>query len=483
MNGMKNKIIGVLLVTLIFAPGCKKWLDVKPKTIVEENQLFTTEKGFEDAMYGVYTIMANASLYGDQLTMSFLDVLAQQYDCSTRPTHIFYQASLYNYADATVKTRIAGVWDSMYNAIINVNNVLLNIDGKKGLFQSGNYELVKGEAIGLRAFMHFDLLRMFGGAYATHPSQAAIPYVTTVSGGVTPLSTVSQILDSVIADLTTASGLLSGYKNIDANFAFETPNSQNDWLNRRQSHFNYWAAEATLARVYLYKGDKQQALLHATNLINSNMFTFETTTRVANYLDKTFIPEQIFALSKFNLRPQVQTYFHTPAGTISSNGDLDSRLTNDYGSGGVVDQLYEITSGGVTDIRYANLWQLSGNTYFCSKYWQDAPRQEFVNLVPLLRLPEMYYIAAECSDPATATDYLNVVRKQRGVNDLPAGLDAAAIQNEILKEYQREFYAEGQMFYYYKRLNISQIRFTTIPGSDKVYIFPLPDAELQYRGN
>jgi len=476
---MKKEIIGLLLLTLVVAPGCKKWLDVKPRTIVEQSQLLTSEIGFEDAMYGAYTVMSNASLYGDQLTMSFLDVLAQQYDCQGNPLHSFYQASLYNYTDAGVKARIKNVWDSMYNAIANVNNVLLNIDGKKDVFTPGNYELVKGEGLGLRAFMHFDLLRMFGGAYVNHASQAAIPYVTTVSGGVTPLSSVREVVDKVIKDLTDASGLLAGYKNIDPGYTRGTI-LQNDWLNNRQSHFNYWAVEATLARAYLYKGDKQNALQHALNVIHSGMFNFETSDRLTNFNDRTFIPEQVFALSKFNLRPQVATYFQTPAGVINSLQNV--QLTNTYGNGGVVDQIYEITTGGVTDIRYARLWQLSGNVYFNSKFWQDGAFADFVNLVPLIRLPEMYYIAAECSDPATATGYLNTVREQRGLSDLAGGLDAAAIQNEILKEYQKEFYAEGQMFYYYKRLNVSQIRFSGIPGSDNIYILPLPDGESQYRG-
>ncbi len=478
---MKKEIIAFLLLTLIFISGCKKWLDAKPKTAVEQSQLFTSEQGFEDAMYGVYTVMSNSSLYGDQLTMSFMDVLAQNYSCQTVPGNSFYQAAIYNYTDAGVKTRITNIWDSMYNAITNVNNILLNIDAKKNLFQPGNYELIKGEALGLRAFMHFDLLRIFGGSYASHASRNAIPYVTTVSGGVTPLSTVSGILDSVIADLTAASGLLSGYKAIDVNFPVDNVTLQNDWLNRRQSHFNYWAAEAALARVYLYKGDKQNALVHATNVINSGLFSFETSDRISNYHDYTFIPEQIFSLSKFNLLTQVNTYFKTPSGTV--NTGVSVQLTNTYGGGGIVDQIYEIASGGVTDVRYARLWQLSGNVYFDTKYWQEASNQAFNNLVPLMRLPEMYYIAAECSDPAAATGYLNTVREHRGLSDLPAGLDAPTVQNEIFKEYGKEFYAEGQLFYYYKRLDKSQIRFLATQASDNIYILPLPDAELQYRGN
>lgn len=476
---MRKEIIGLLLLTLVVATGCKKWLDVKPRTTVEQSELLATENGFEDAMYGVYTVMSGASLYGDQLTMSFLDVLAQQYNCQTNPSHSFYQTAVYNYADGGVKSRIRNIWDSMYRAIGNVNNILANIDAKKAVFRPGNYELVKGEALGLRAFIHFDLLRMFGGSYPDHASQAAIPYVTVVSGGVTPLSTVSEVLDKVIRDLTDASQLLAGYKNIDPNYT-QADLLENDWLNNRQNHFNYWAAEATLARAYLYKGDKQHALQHALQVISSGMFKFETGDRLSALNDRTFIPEQVFALSKFNLRPQVFTYFQTPAGAV--NIGQDQQLTNTYGNGGVVDQIYEITMGGVTDIRYARLWQLSGNVYFCSKYWQDGTSSLFVNLVPLIRLPEMYYIAAECSDPATAIGYLNTVREQRGLSDLAAGSDEAAVQTEILKEYQKEFYAEGQMFYYYKRLNLSQIRFSGIPGSDNIYILPLPDEELQYRG-
>lgn len=473
------KIIIVLFAVLTVASGCKKWLDAKPRTVVEAGQLFRTEKGFQDAMYGVYTTMANQTLYGEQLTMSFLDVLAQQYNPQTNPSHTFYQAAMYNYDDGAVRARKDSIWTKMYFAITNLNNILINIEGKKDLFQPGNYELIKGEAIGLRAFMHFDLLRLFGTSYAVNPSKPAIPYVKTVSGGVTPLSTVNGVLDSVIADLTTAAQLLSGYKNVNYNY-FEPENQlQNTWLNHRQAHFNYWAAEATLARIYLYKGDKQNALIHAQNVINAGFFDFQAPDRISNLKDYTFIPEQIFALSKFDIRPLENMYFRVTTGGVNAGGNI--QLTNSYGNGGVVDQIYEITTGGVSDIRYARLWQLNGSIYFPVKWWQESGNPNYNNWVPLVRLPEMYYIAAECSDPATAITYLNAVRSKRGIADLPSGLDAAAIQQELQKEYQKEFYAEGQLFYYYKRVNSSTIRFSVIPPSERVYVLPLPDAELQYR--
>lgn len=476
----KEKLILIyIVVTALLGAGCNKWLDVRPKTQVEANQLFTSEKGFEDAMYGVYTIMAGSSLYGDQLTMSFLDVLAQRYDCSSS-SHNYHQASLYNYENASVKGRIAQVWDTMYHAVVNLNNVLRHIDDQRGVFQPGNYELVKGEALGLRAFLHFDLLRMFGPSYISGPNKPAIPYVTTVSGGVTPFSTVNVVLDSIISELRTASALLNGYKNINYDYSSAENRLQNGWLNRRQNHFNYWAAEAALARVYLYKGDKANALIHAENVIHSGLFPFQDPARISNLQDRTFIPEQVFALSKFNLRPQVALYFQT-SGTVSVNASL--QLTNKFGNTEAIGQLFEVASGGITDIRYARLWELSGPIYFCTKYWQVSGNPIYNNIVPLIRIPELYYIAAECSGGANAISYLNEVRARRGLQALPNGLDATAIQNEIFKEYQKEFYAEGQLFYYYKRLQLPQIRFTTIPASDNIYIIPLPDAERLYRDN
>ena len=70
----------------------------------------------------------------------------------------------------------------------------------------------------------------------------------------------------------------------------------------------------------------------------------------------------------------------------------------------------------------------------------------------LIRLAEMYYVLAECAaDAQTAAGYLNAVREARGVD--PTGLTEATRLNEIEKEYRKEFYGEGQLFFLYKRLD------------------------------
>ncbi|PUZ29981.1 SusD family protein [Chitinophaga costaii] len=471
--------------------GCKKWLDVGSKTDVVQTDMFSNEQGFMDAMSGVYYTMAGNALYGDKLSMSFLDVLAHCYDIkSSKYTNYEYNldyGSNTYYLDATPQAIIKNVWDTMYYAIANDNNILANIDAQQAVFNDNNYKLMKGEALGLRAFMHFDLLRMFGPSYLTEPHTKSIPYVTKFSGKiVTPLYTVAAVTDSVIKDLLQAEQLLQDDD-------LQTQSVDNSWINNRKCHFNKLAVEATLARVYLYRGDKDQALQHALNVINSGRLRFVTATEMqisqqGAKADYSYSVEQIFSLYKDNIQDMVLHHFSFSG----FNNSVPSQLTNQHApddNGGYVELLYETSSGGATDIRYLYGWSpyyTSGSAYwYISKYTQTYAKEQ--KLVPLIRLPEMYYIAAECStDPVAALGYLNTVRTARAIKALPDGLTAADFQQEIFKEYQKEFIAEGQLFYYYKRRNESYIvdnnQTAQLPTSRAMYVFPLPADEISVGG-
>lgn len=63
---MKYMYIGFLAVVLLFS-GCDNWLDVRPETEVNEDDMFDTEQGFMDALYGVYVNLGQNDLYGGSL--------------------------------------------------------------------------------------------------------------------------------------------------------------------------------------------------------------------------------------------------------------------------------------------------------------------------------------------------------------------------------------------------------------------------------
>ena len=66
---------------------------------------------------------------------------------------------------------------------------------------------------------------------------------------------------------------------------------------------------------------------------------------------------------------------------------------------------------------------------------------------------------------------------------LSEDLTAEQIQNEIYKEYRKEFIGEhGELFFYYKRLNISEIKGTATRGSKNVYVLPIPSNDQEFGG-
>ena len=102
--------------------------------------------------------------------------------------------------------------------------------------------------------------------------------------------------------------------------------------------------------------------------------------------------------------------------------------------------------------------------------------------MPLVRLPEMYLIRSEVeyrngnTDNAKATlNQLRVARNLPALNELPEDFYL-----ELIREYRREFLAEGQLFFLYKRLNRNTILYADIDAvAEKVYTFPIPITETE----
>ena len=198
----------LLLVTIISVfTGCDSWLDVSPKTEVKETDLFSKESGFKTALLGVYIEMVSSNLYGGNLTMSFMDVLAQYYSITSEES-TYMPMTIYDYGHADVKPTVSQIWSNMYSIIANLNNLLWNMDQHKELFTADNYNIIKGEALGLRAYLHFDLLRMYAPSYVLGGDALAIPYVNEVTNVPFAQKTVKQVAETCIQDLLEAEALL-----------------------------------------------------------------------------------------------------------------------------------------------------------------------------------------------------------------------------------------------------------------------------------
>jgi hypothetical protein len=468
-------IIGMLSNVAIFS-GCKDFLDVEPKTNLSEGQLFTSEVGFQQALSGVYGQLASKSLYGDNLTMGFVSALAQNYATLNSNADVaLQQTQALNFASAEVAGYTNAIWSASYSAIAAANKIIANTESNRSVLSDHSYALLRGEALALRAFLHFDLLRMFGPEYTAGANLKAIPYKKDVNENAVMPSTTAEVVQFALADLKQAEELL----------LTADPIVTSD-LRSRRNKLNYYGVKAMEARIKLYSGDKAGAAAAASVVVNSAKYTFVTQAEagaVSSGLlvrDRLYFNEQVFMIRVRDILPTAQRYFRF-RGAV---GQTLTRTSANFAT------LYETSSGGGTDFRYLYRLEQDGGSLFPSKFWQTSTATTTITdnvldqYVPGIRLAEMYYILAETAEtPAIGVGYLNAVRQNRGLSSLAANITASNLTAAIAKEYQKEFYAEGQLFFYYKRTKTLRMQFRNINMAPEQYVLPIPVAELQFNPN
>lgn len=478
-----NYTISILIMGVLVMSGCQKFLDVTPRATVSDEKLFQDESGFEQAMNGVYHAISSQTLYGDNLTLGYLSALAKNYTIANT-SHRFFRTNTFNYEN---EGRIANIWNSTYSAIAALNNILSQIDKRKNIFSGDNYAIIKGEALALRAFLHFDLFRLYGQRYQSNPDAKAIPYRTAYTLKVKAAHTSRQVIDSALNDLSLAEALL----------AVDPIRTQQDIY--RKYRMNYYAVLGLKARIYNLTGEAANAVKYANMVIDSNLFPFIEQSAISatspGRKDRLFTPELVFALRVKDIGNWADG--STGTSTIyfrySISGLLNYTLTTTEAN---YRDLFEGATNP-TDYRYQHLFETDdlstngGSQKYPSKYWQtwtaasgESSRDRKDRTVPLIRLTEMYYILAnQAPTIQNALAHLNTVRQNRGIiNELTVVDidDESLLLDEITKEYQKEFYAEGQTFFWYKQIGATSIKFHAGPVVPENYIFPIPLTELEY---
>lgn len=478
---MKN--IYLFLCLHFILVSCSDWLDVKPRSENREQEHYAHEDGFKNTLIGVYIRMASANLYGREMTMLFPELLIQHWITKEDEVKSYHDIATYKYKETAVENKINMLWKEYYLAITNLNNLLANLEERKEVFAPGNYELIKGEALGLRAFLHFDLLRLFGPIPdATAESTIAIPYVKEVTKQIDQLTSVSysQVIAHILEDLNEAETWLKNdplvnYENdlLNDPGAYGAP-MLDEFHYYRQNRFNLYAVKATKARVYLWIGDTQHAGQAAREVITAEKFrlALNSDLTVEDAEDRTFSKEHVFAICNSKLANIVTPLFKSGTSVLQRKED-------------VVNTLFE-KNLNPEDIRiYGTLFwesrEVTKNTYkYCyKKYDQNG------EIVPLIRLAEMYLIAMECSSPQDALPLFKEFRISRKMNiDLETTLtDEQALMERIEKEYRKDFFAEGQMFFFCKRLAKKQIiaqNGTPMAMSLNNYVLPKPSGQLVF---
>lgn len=457
-------IIIAVLTGAISLSSCTDWLDVSPKINVPAEELFETENGYMSALAGIYISMTSEDTYGKNLSFGLVEQLAQMYD--KVPDGANDKTNVYIYTQATsggynTKSILENIWQSQYNMIANTNNLLKWLDIKGDMvLNEETYNMIRGEALALRAYLHFDLLRGWGPMnYAGNPAAKntkSIPYRTVTDDSKQPRLEAEIVVEKIINDLLEAKKLLS----------YEASLNLGEYEGAERRHrMNYHAVNALLARVYNYAGNKQDAALCAQEVIANCGLSLES----GNDNDPILTKEVIFGINMYELRDNLSNYFATG----------DKINTKYYLNISTLNSIYESVGSESEDMR------AKGSAFHRNNELQYAISLKYIEnsneIIPLIRLPEMYYIACESEQ---AAKYINTVRNKRGISkakDVICSTEELCIA-ALNKEYRKEFYGEGQYFWFLKTHGvIGQLAHCPeITLAEENFIFPLPDAELEY---
>ena len=465
MYTYKTMAVAAVAAVGIALSSCGEWFDESPKTDIKAGDFFESENGFQSSLTGIYLSMTGQDAYSGNMSFGLMDQLAQQYDYL--PDGAADMEAVYNYSTQTsygfnTKGRLASSWRGMYNIVANCNNLLkwLGTNGERVLRDSVERNMMRGEALAVRAFCHFDLLRAWGPWNLRNDPGAmdanAIPYRTAADNSKQPRLSTHEVLARVVADLEEAAGLLA--------YESRTPLEG----STRRFRFNYHAVNALLARVHSYAGDAAKAAEYARKVISGCGLELQT----SNQNDPVMFSECICALNMYGMGER-----------LSAQWAEGEKFTTQYAiSQEKFNTLFEVAGTRREDIRSKGA---AFHTYDATR--QNLSRKYSTNpnqALPLIRLPEMYYILCEAEeDMAKAREHINYVRGRRGYSKASDEkfTDSAGRLNALDREYRKEFYAEGQYWYFLKLHGRTEIPYAAgVALGKERFEFPLPDAEVQY---
>ena len=476
---MKKLYTISLLVLCIVTTGCSDWLNVAPSNQVNEENLFSTGNGYRNALNGVYLDLGTSTLYGQNLSWGFMDLIAQYYSpVELNKERVYYQALNYKFEHTDVKSIISSIWSRSYNNIANCNNLINQVsNASPSLFEQGELEknMIHGEALALRAFIQ--ILRMFAPAMMKDDHKAYMPYVDVYPTFVPAYETNEEILKKVVADLKEAKRMLAQCDITEEHREWMAINprmlgidlsagdiaEEDVFFAFRGYRMNYYAITAILARVYFWNGEYELAYNEAKEVLDATYdddgqkcFSFMEYLELGNNMkDYNSI---IMCFFNKTLQEDYEPFI------TKSSKDVFYLVDFEKGEKELDQRLLEDMIGSERSNKYSRKYDIPLGTYGS-------------DMIPGIRLSEMYYIMGEyfarTNNFIKAGEMLDEVRFNRGIittnlKNTITTLDG--YHTEMLKDMRKEFVGEGQLFFQYKRLDKK-------PAKNAIFVFEKPDNE------
>jgi hypothetical protein len=450
---MKIKVT-LLFCMFILIVGCKDYLQIDPQGALTQASFPTSSSDGLQATNAVYAAIRN--WYYNSGGYPILDIMSDDaYKGSNTNDQLTTVGAYDNFTFNTTGDGLDRWWATLYQGIKWANVVIEKVSVIPMDTTLRNRYV--GEARFLRGLFYFDLVRAWGG----------VPDVTTIDP---PLhlgrATSAEIYSLIISDLVYA----------DAHLTKKSELSSSD-----QGRATSGAAEALLAKVYLFQKDFVNAELYALKVIQSNEYSLEPHFIDANGVNGNNGVESIFEVGALGVEDyegggaqyaNTQGVRGTPnRGWGFNRPSVDLRKSFERGDPRLKGTIIDLgdTIDGVYikgDPDPANdpviILNQNGDTLniqcYNRKVWtpgNDTPTQ-WAHHRRLIRYADVLLMAAEALNedgkPANALIYLNQVRNRArdGNNSILPDVivtDQSLLRDKILLERRHELALEGERFW------------------------------------
>jgi len=446
---IKNMIVTTVLF-LSLASCEKSFLELKPPTSLTPEFALATEADLQVALRGAYAGLKSTALYGRSL-MVLGDMMADNTYQSALNTNRYTNFNLYNYL--VTDGDVAGLWNASYTVILRANNII-----NSPIADNANIQQIKGEAYAIRALAYFNLVRYFGSPYTLDPSKLGVPIITTYQADLKPeRAKIADVYTLINKDLTQAFTLMTKFTN--------------------SSQFSKYSAKALQAKVYLAMGDKTNAKAAALDVITNSGFTaISSAAHTGYWAGVAPRTDKVETLLEISFDAVANNAFDALPYIYLQSGNYGDMLCSS--------ELYDLFE--TTDIRkslYATGIRGGLASVFVNKYSSFTGDHSDTKVI---RMSEMYLIAAEASYPSNTADalkYVNEVTSRRGATAIASS--GSALLEDIITERRKELAFEGERYLDMQRLQRNIARSKNYPAAalsidftNYRRIMPIPQGEL-----
>lgn len=472
-----------LFLSILVITSCN--LDVYPTDAINTETIANTSDGLRNVTNGNYSLFKdiiefngtrdNSNGYLRQY-FQMSDFASDDIVCGQVTSDPFFYS--FTRTHAATQSNARYFWYISYK-IINGASTAIQI-GESLSERTAQTDQLVGESYFLRAFCHFSLVRLFATEYSIDASAPGIILrLNSSESGNKARANVAETYDQVINDLLHAAELMNDSRG--PQFASKA------------------AAWALLSRVYLYKGDYNNAIEYANKVIESGLYQIASGDAYKNmYANAASSSESIWILAMTGLDNRGK--FGSISSMIYSDGN------SGWGEEFASPSYRALLDENPEDARHffiVPLLEDDGNVakkngidiYYITKFsFQDGDP----NLASpiLLRYSEMYLNRAEAyahlGQDNDALNDVDEIRKNRGLENalyngsLPSG---KSLLDVVLDERRLELAFEGQRIFDIYRNKMELVREYWgyhIPGLTEAQIDPnstpvgMPNTKINY---